>query len=138
MSISLGFPHGFEEAAAHLFGIPYRHEHGASELGDKAGCRSDSPHSVKNAPSKCVSARIRARSRGVCFQGSQESGTATGGVSSQLCHGRLEPSTDRSAYLHVKIRPRPRPLNASRCSCDTASNNSTDLNHELSPLTVMG
>lgn len=42
--MSLGFPHIFEEAAAHLFGVPHRHEHRASELRYKAHRGSVSPH----------------------------------------------------------------------------------------------
>lgn len=79
--MSLGFPHISEEAAAHLFGVPHRHEHRASELRYKARRGSDSPHLAKYAPGKRAPAPITARSRGVCFQGSRESVTATGGGS---------------------------------------------------------
>lgn len=67
----LAFPHISEEAAAHLFGIPHRHEHRARELGLKARRRSDSLHFAV-----CASARLR-------LGGPRESLTATGGVSPQ-------------------------------------------------------
>lgn len=36
MPMLLGFPYIFQEAGAYLFGVPHRHEHFASTLGDKS------------------------------------------------------------------------------------------------------
>lgn len=136
MPMSLGFPHIFEEAAAHLFGVPHRHEHRASESGYQARRGSDSPHLAKSAPSQRVSARITACSARVCLQGSQESAAATGGGSPRPCHGRLEPSTDRSVHPRLKVWPRHRPLNGSRHNLEQFWSYRPKPAEELSPTTV--